>query len=145
MRKELTPRMSAISAMEEATALLPAFLERIRSSASSTSNSIRDYGVDAGAPKLATLADKIARLISVFGYIHRDCRSLSRKKDTNDSIKNIEIHLLSILKAVKSAESSKDEEMLVDLLEYELQDNLTQWKIKAIPHLKGMIQACAVN
>jgi hypothetical protein len=53
-------------------------------------------------------------------------------------IKNLEIHLLSILKALVPAKEKEDIIMLCDLLEYELVDNLTQWKIKAIPELKSI-------
>jgi hypothetical protein len=53
-----------------------------------------------------------------------------------DTIQNLEIHLLSILKALVPAKEKEDIIMLCDLLEYELIDNLTQWKIKAVPELK---------
>ena len=53
-----------------------------------------------------------------------------------DTIQNLEIHLLSILKALVPAKEKEDIIMLCDLLEYELVDNLTQWKIKAVPELK---------
>ncbi len=51
-------------------------------------------------------------------------------------IKELQIHLLSIIKAVNSAQSKKDYIMLTDLLEYELKDNLRQWKILILPVLK---------
>ncbi len=54
------------------------------------------------------------------------------------TIQGLEIHLLSILKAVLPAKEKEDIIMLGDLLEYELIDNLTQWKIKAIPALKKL-------
>jgi hypothetical protein len=47
-----------------------------------------------------------------------------------------EIGLLSILKAVLPAKEKNDIIMFCDLLEYELIDNLTQWKIQVIPELK---------
>lgn len=53
-------------------------------------------------------------------------------------IQNLEIHLLSVLKALIPAKESNDYIMLCDLLEYELVDNLTQWKIKIIPNLKKL-------
>ncbi len=54
----------------------------------------------------------------------------------DQSIQKLEIHLLSILKAVYQAKESNDVVMLCDLLEYELVDNLTQWKITILPELK---------
>jgi hypothetical protein len=37
-----------------------------------------------------------------------------------------------------SAKEKNDNIMLCDLLEYELIDNLTQWKIKILPELKKL-------
>ncbi len=56
----------------------------------------------------------------------------------DDSFQNLEIHLLSIMKAILPAKEKGDIIMLCDLLEFELIDNLTQWKIKAIPELKKL-------
>ncbi len=47
-----------------------------------------------------------------------------------------ELRLLSILKAVLNAKERQDLANLCDLLEYELIDNLTMWKVKVIPELK---------
>jgi hypothetical protein len=55
-----------------------------------------------------------------------------------DSMQTLEIHLLSVLKALLPAKEKEDIIMLCDLLEYELIDNLTQWKIKVIPELKQL-------
>ncbi|WP_127715307.1 hypothetical protein [Halobacteriovorax sp. HLS] len=57
---------------------------------------------------------------------------------TSTTFQNLEIHLLSIMKALVPAKEKNDIIMLNDLLEYELTDNLTQWKIKAIPELKKL-------
>ncbi|MBT3583291.1 MAG: hypothetical protein HN509_00175 [Halobacteriovoraceae bacterium] len=59
----------------------------------------------------------------------------------SNTIQKLEIHLLSVLKALVPAKEKDDIIMLCDLLEYELVDNLTQWKIKAIPELKNQKQA----
>lgn len=56
----------------------------------------------------------------------------------DESVQNLEIHLLSIMKALLPAKEKADVIMLCDLLEYELIDNLTQWKIKVIPELKKL-------
>ena len=55
-------------------------------------------------------------------------------------IKNLQIHLLSVLKAIETAHNSKDIVMLEDLLEFELKDNLTKWKILVTPALKIQAQ-----
>ena len=60
------------------------------------------------------------------------------KGPKTETIAQLEIHLLSILKALLPAKEKEDIIMLCDLLEYELIDNLTQWKIKAVPELKEL-------
>jgi len=55
-----------------------------------------------------------------------------------DSIVALEVQLLGIVKALLVAKEKNDLLMLCDLLEYELVDNLTQWKIKALPELKKL-------
>lgn len=55
-------------------------------------------------------------------------------------INELKIHLLSVMKAINSARKSRDFIMLTDLLEYELKDNLTQWKIIVIPVLKNILK-----
>jgi hypothetical protein len=56
----------------------------------------------------------------------------------DEGIQKLEIHLLSIIKALLQAKEKEDVIMLCDLLEYELVDNLTQWKIKVLPELKKL-------
>ena len=50
--------------------------------------------------------------------------------------KSLQIHLLSVMKAILAAYSKEDTIILTDLLEYELKDNLTQWKIHIFTSLK---------
>jgi hypothetical protein len=64
--------------------------------------------------------------------------NLSDKMVKDDSIQKLEIHMLSVLKALLQAKEKEDIIMLCDLLEYELMDNLTQWKIKVLPELKRL-------
>ncbi|WP_417337103.1 hypothetical protein [Halobacteriovorax marinus] len=64
-------------------------------------------------------------------------RHQEQLRHTN-TFQTLEIHLLSIMKAMIPAKEKNDIIMLNDLLEYELIDNLTQWKIKAIPELKKL-------
>jgi len=69
--------------------------------------------------------------------INRTLRSYSIDQALkNTQLQKLEIHLLSILKALIPAKEKNDIIMLCDLLEYELVDNLKQWKINAIPELK---------
>lgn len=56
-------------------------------------------------------------------------------------IKELQVHLLSIVKAISGAYAKQDYIMLTDLLEYELRDNLTQWKILILPVLKKELQS----
>ncbi|MDO9183021.1 MAG: hypothetical protein Q7U04_11465 [Bacteriovorax sp.] len=82
------------------------------------------------------LMDLYIQLISkVYRVIRVDLQGQSFK---DESIQKLEIHLLSVLKALLSAKEKEDVIMLCDLLEYELLDNLTQWKIKVLPELKKL-------
>lgn len=49
------------------------------------------------------------------------------------TIKQLQIHLLSVVKAIHAAWLKNDKIMLCDLIEFELKDNLTQWKISILP------------
>ncbi|MBT7608375.1 MAG: hypothetical protein HN576_01375 [Bacteriovoracaceae bacterium] len=85
------------------------------------------------------IIDMFVQLISrIYKTLRKDQAQGFNKADT---IQNLEIHLLSILKALVPAKEKEDIIMLCDLLEYELIDNLTQWKIKAVPELKRQKQA----
>ncbi len=123
----------------ETIELLPAYVESLKAFSSTVAHNLEsgDKEVDLGL-----LADKLSAMISTFTVIHKDCKHLSNDAHFgNKAFRGVKIHLLSILKAIQSASLSNDKVMLADLLEYELQDNLTQWKISAIPLLKQMIQA----
>ncbi len=64
--------------------------------------------------------------------------NFKNKPFKDEQVVNLEIHLLSIIKALLPAKEKGDIIMLCDLLEHELMDNLTQWKIKIIPELKKL-------
>ncbi len=82
------------------------------------------------------LMDLYIQLVSnVYQVIRKDFNGKSFK---DESIQKLEIHLLSVLKALLQAKEKEDIIMLCDLLEYELVDNLTQWKIKVLPELKKL-------
>ena len=56
-------------------------------------------------------------------------------------IKESHIHLLSIMKGVQQAQLKLDHVALEDLIKYELKDNLTQWNIDLLPHIKRTFAA----
>lgn len=75
--------------------------------------------------------------IQLMSRIHKTIRRYHPHFFSNNkTLQQLEIHLLSVMKALIPAKEKNDIIMLSDLLEYELIDNLTQWKIKAIPELK---------
>jgi hypothetical protein len=86
--------------------------------------------------EIVDLMDLYIQLISkVYAVIRIDLQGQSFK---DESIQKLEIHLLSVIKALLLAKEKEDIIMLCDLLEYELVDNLTQWKIKILPELKKL-------
>ena len=58
--------------------------------------------------------------------------------EKSNQVKNLEVHLLFIIKSLVTAREKNDFSMLCDLLEYELVDNLKKWKAVAMPHLKKL-------
>lgn len=78
-------------------------------------------------------------LIQLIGDIYGSLRSsLGTNYNKAPMLQQLEIHLLSIMKAMIPAHEKNDLIMLCDLLEFELVDNLNQWKIKGIPHIKKL-------
>lgn len=79
---------------------------------------------------------KIMDAIDIFIQGSHQC---IRKLDLQDELphRDLQIHLLSTIRAIQSAQSMEDYIVLTDLLEYELKDNLTQWKILIIPAIKN--------
>lgn len=131
----------SLSSLREAARLFPRYLEAVKRRARKTAAEIETKEWNAAARDLAGLADKVGRMISIYGLIYRDCRLFSQTSDKKQNdLREIKMGLLSILKAVQTAQTNRDRVVLADLLEYELQDNLTQWKIKAVPQIKEMIQ-----
>lgn len=82
------------------------------------------------------LMDLYIQLVTKVYRVLRIELKMSNFKD--EGIQKLEIHLLSIMKALLQAKEKNDIIMLCDLLEYELVDNLTQWKIKVLPELKKL-------
>lgn len=76
--------------------------------------------------------------IQLVSRVYRVLRVEMPTMQKDESIQKLEIHLLSVMKALLQAKEKNDTIMLCDLLEYELADNLTQWKIKVLPELKKL-------
>lgn len=82
------------------------------------------------------LMDLYIQLVTkVYRVLRTDLKIMNFK---DENLQKLEIHLLSVLKALLQAKEKDDVIMLCDLLEYELIDNLTQWKIKILPELKKL-------
>jgi hypothetical protein len=89
--------------------------------------------------KFGDVVDIMDLFVQLMGKIHKTLKSnMSGTYVKSNTIQNLEIHLLSVLRGLVPAKEKNDIIMLCDLLEYELVDNLTQWKIKAIPELKSL-------
>lgn len=89
--------------------------------------------------KFSDVIDIMDLFVQLMAKINKTLRSgLNERYKKSQTVHNLEIHLLSILKGLIPAKEKNDIIMLCDLLEYELIDNLTQWKIKAIPELKSL-------
>ena len=85
------------------------------------------------------MIDILDLYVQLFAKIHATLKRVADlPKTTSEDIQKLDIHLLSVLKALIPAKEKNDVIMLCDLLEYELVDNLTQWKIKIIPSLKKL-------
>ena len=146
MQSSTLENFNDIAALSEAASLLTRFLEGIKCSVRSSVRAVEDDDHSQVEAQLSNLADQLSRMVSVFNLLYRDSKAVANGEQTGDhQLKQVQIHLLSVLKAIKSAQHSGDKPMLIDLLEYELQDNLTQWKIKAIPKLKNMIQSAQMG
>lgn len=99
----------------------------------------QDNKVDEANEKFSDIIEIVDLFVQLMTKINRTLKSqLGNKFQKSDSVQNLEIHLLSIIKGLLPAKENNDVIMLCDLLEYELIDNLTQWKIKAIPELKSL-------
>jgi uncharacterized pyridoxamine 5'-phosphate oxidase family protein len=95
--------------------------------------------IDLGHSVFEDIIENLDVYIQLISQIHQTLTIESDiKLDSQSTVKQLEIHLLSVLKALMQAQQKNDLIMLTDLLEYELRDNLTQWKISAIPHIKKL-------
>lgn len=120
------------SIAQETLDYLPEFLE-------SLIVEINECTLAASTNKLYRIIEKVDIFIQLMTNIHKTLNINSEHRlEMGLTIKELEIHLLFIIKAVNTAFKKDDQIMLQDLLEYELIDNLTQWKIQAIPKIKKL-------
>ncbi|RPJ77881.1 MAG: hypothetical protein EHM20_05240 [Alphaproteobacteria bacterium] len=88
---------------------------------------------------LVEVVDLMDLYIQLITKVYRVLRTdIPGKSFKDENVQKLEIHLLSVIKALLQAKEKEDIIMLCDLLEYELVDNLTQWKIKVLPELKKL-------
>lgn len=84
------------------------------------------------------LIDRLGLFIEMVTQVHKTFKiGGAFKLSTGRTLHELEIHLLSVLKAITKAKELGDLVMLCDLIEHELLDNLMQWKIAALPELKN--------
>ena len=93
---------------------------------------------DLANQKFVEVIELMDLYIQLVSRVYRVLRIELKTIQKHESIQKLEIHLLSIMKALLQAKEKNDTIMLSDLLEYELVDNLKQWKIKILPELKKL-------
>jgi hypothetical protein len=83
------------------------------------------------------IIDAIDFFVNLITKIYKTIfNNLSTEIYHHELFQNLEIHLLTILKSLLPAKEKGDITMLCDLLEYELAENLKQWKTEIIPSLE---------
>lgn len=85
--------------------------------------------------EVTSILDLFIQLMSQVQNVLKNHDDIKFQK--TDKIKELEIGLLNILKSLVPARQNNDMIMLCDLLEYELTDNLDQWKNQVIPLLES--------
>lgn len=118
----------------------PMLLERIISTILICTDHLKEDNFEEARYHLSKSVDGVNTFIESISYTIQNIPNEDERISTLP-IKELQIHLLSVMKAVNSANHKEDTIMLTDLLEYELKDNLTQWKILIIPVLKQSMKA----
>lgn len=120
-----------------------AYIDNIISQITQLNQAYHDCKVEESNTLFAEVIEVTDLFIQLVTKIQRTLRAhMQSSWEKPHSVQQLEIHLLSILKAIIPAKEKNDLIMLCDLLEYELVDNLKQWKIKALPELRALRQAC---
>jgi predicted lipoprotein len=115
------------------------YIDQLFNKITLASKFLKNEQYNLGDTILMDITETIHTFISLISEVHKNLivdSDLKLKSGT--TIKQLEIHLLSVIKAILFAKKKNDNVMLIDLLEHELKDNLTQWKILAIPQIKSL-------
>ena len=94
--------------------------------------------MDLANQKFVEVIEIMDLYIQLVSRVYRVLRIEIKNMQKDEGIQKLEIHLLAIMKSLLQAKENNDTIMLCDLLEYELADNLKQWKIKVLPELKKL-------
>jgi hypothetical protein len=89
--------------------------------------------------QLELIVDAVNIFVQAITYALKNVTDKQELIDTLP-IRELKIHLLSVMKAIETAHNSEDYIMLSDLLEYELKDNLTKWKILVMPTISQQLR-----
>ena len=89
--------------------------------------------------KVSTIIQAVDTFVQSISFIVKNAEDFDNDYHALP-FKQLHIHLLSVMKAINTAQNTQDYIMLADLLEYELKDNLTQWKILIMPTLRKQTQ-----
>lgn len=122
----------------ETVVLLPRYIDKIVYNIDSSIVAVNNN--ENSNDEIIKIFDNLTNFISLVSIIFRESLYQTYDNETLEVLKTLKIHQLSIIKALKSAMKNDDQLMLADLLEYELKDNLTQWKISAIPQIKQALK-----
>lgn len=132
--KNLNFKINKVSNLQETLNELPDFIEELINNAKYCSKLDSKINND-----LYEVIEKIDLFIQLIREIHKSLNINSNDRlDVGLTIKELQVHLLFVVKAITFAYKKKDRMVLQDLLEYELIDNLTQWKIQALPKIKKL-------
>lgn len=98
------------------------------------------------AEELYDLFATLSESLDLFFELSSKLVSIMKKKILNSvdkslilEVKQLNIQHLSIIRSLMYCFKTKDFIGFADLLEYELKDGLTQWKINFIPRLKAQL------
>lgn len=125
----------AFNALDACTEYLDTLVEKVKE----TAESYKANRIHQGNRQFLEMTEVLDLFIKLIASIHHILRAETPiNSRSNQTLQSLEIHLLSVVKALVPAKAKQDIVMLCDLLEYELVDGLTQWKIKVIPELKRL-------
>jgi len=117
-------------------------IDRILSKIEKCASDFKDDDQIINDVNLSQIIEGVDTFINTVKHILAD-HATKHEHYENLPIKELQIHLLSVLKAINSVFQKDDLIMLTDLLEFELKDNLTQWKILILPTLKSKTNTIA--